>query len=255
MPSSSLSARLRATGIHLCLSALVAAAVSLLIFNWWYPAPFAAIAGVARIFLLLVFVDVVIGPALTAVVASPSKPRTELIRDLSVIVAIQLAALGYGIYSMALARPVALVFEVVEFRVVTAAELEPAGLNEAPAGLRELSWRGPKQMAAVKPTDLQEQLRVVELGLAGIPLAAIPRYWRDYTAYTGAVWSAARPVSALLAKYPSSIDVVEKFAMAAGKRASELRFVPLRARNAEWVTLISEPNAQIVGHLPLDGFF
>jgi hypothetical protein len=255
MLSVSFRRRLRAAGIHLGLSALVAAMVSSLIFFVWYPSPFGAVAGGTHLFLLLMSVDIVMGPVLTAVAVSTGKPRGQLLRDLVVIVTLQLAALGYGLYSMALARPVALVFEIVEFRVVTAAELEPAGLNEAPVELRELSWRGPRLMAAVKPTDPQEQLRVVELGLAGIPLAAIPGYWRDYTAHAGAVWSAARPVSALLAKYPASADAVDKLAAAVGKQASELRFVPLRARNAEWVTLISGQDAHIVGHLPLDGFF
>ena len=255
MPFPFLRSRLRAASIHAGISALVAALASLLVFKVWYPSPFSTIAGGAHLFLLLVSVDVVMGPALTAVVANPGKRRGELVRDLSVIVTLQLAAFGYGLYSMALARPVALIYELVEFRVVTAAQLDPASLHEAPPDLRDLSWRGPRVMAAVKPTDPQEQLRVVELGLAGIPLAAVPRYWRDYSAYAGAAWRTARPVPALLAKYPASMQAVARIAAAAGQPAAALRFLPLRARRAEWVALIAAPDARIVGYLPLDAFF
>ena len=247
--------RLRAAGIHLGLSALVAGLASCLVFFVWYPSPLATIAGGTHLFLLLVSIDVVMGPVLTAVVASKTKPRRELARDLSVIVALQLAAFAYGLYSMALARPVALVFEIAEFRVVSAAEIEPAGLDGAPANLRALSWRGPRLIAAAKPTDPQEMLRTVELGLAGIPLSAMPRYWRDYSAYTDAAWRAARPVAALLTKYPASNDSLALIAASAGQPVSALRFLPLRARRAEWVTVIAAPDSRVVGHLPLDGFF
>lgn len=39
---------------------------------------------------LVVGIDIVIGPALTLVVAQPTKPRAELIRDLIVIAVLQL---------------------------------------------------------------------------------------------------------------------------------------------------------------------
>lgn len=254
MSSDSIRYRLRAALVHLGLSALVAASASVLVFFVWYPSPFAAVVGGTHLFLLLISVDVIIGPALTAVVASAGKPRRELRRDLLVIVALQIAAFGYGLHSMALARPVALVFEISEFRVVTAAEIEGGSLAAAPTDLRELSWRGPRLMAANKPTDPQEMLRTVELGLAGIPLSAMPNYWRQYASQADAVWRAARPVAALVARYPTSADEVARIAVAAGQPASALRFLPLRARGAEWVTLVAQPGAHIVGYLPLDGF-
>jgi hypothetical protein len=247
--------RVRAAGLHLLLSAVVAALVSLLVFKLWYPSPFATLAGGVQLFVLLVSVDVVMGPALTAVAASPGKPRRELVRDLACIVALQLAAFGYGLYVTALSRPIGLVFEINEFRLITATDVfEPETLAQAPPGLRDLSWQGPRLMAVVKPTDPQEFIRSVELGMAGVPLAAMPRYWRDYAAHAAATWDAARPVSALLAKYPSSKEAVARAAAAAGEQVSALRFLPLRARQAEWVALVAGPQARIVGYLPFDGY-
>ena len=246
--------RVRAAVLHLGVSVLMASLAALLVFMVWYPSPFAAVTQVAPVFLMLVGIDIVVGPALTLVVAKPTKPRAELIRDLSVIAVLQLAALGYGLHSVAAARPAALVFEVDLFRLVTVADIDPAVLGEAPAKLRSLSWSGPRLMAVVKPTDPDEQLRTIELGLSGIPLAALPRYWRDYATQTEQVWQKSRPVLDLLAKYPQLKPQVKAIAAQAGQPPEALRFLPLMSRQSSWVSLVA-PGAKIVGHLPVDGFF
>lgn len=255
MPLQKFTIRFKAAGLHLLVSAVVAALAAALVFLIWYPPPFATLAGGTSLFLLIVSVDVVLGPALTAVVANPLKTRQALARDLAVIVIVQLAAFGYGLYTMALARPVLLVFEVDRFRVVAAADVEPDALREAPEALRSLSWTGPRMAAAVKPTDPDEQMRAIELGLAGLDLAMQPRYWREYAAHADAAWRKARPVSVLLARHPQRAAEVEAIAQAAGRPAQELRFLPLVSRRESWVSLIAPPDARVVEHLPVDGFF
>ncbi len=247
--------RLKAAGIHLLASALIAALAAALVFLVWYPSPYSTLAGGTSLFLLIVAVDVVMGPALTAVAASPGKGRSELTRDLAVIVVLQLAAFGYGLYTMALARPVALVFEIDRFRVVTAADIEPAALAEAPAGLQSFPWTGPRLIAAIKPTDPAEQMKAIELGMAGFDLSMQPKYWREYGPLADTAWKAARPVPVLLAKYPQMAAEVARIAKDAGQPEPALRFLPLMSRQASWVTLVAEPGAKVVGHLPVDGFF
>ena len=134
---------------------------------------------------------------LTAVVARPGKPVRELRRDLAVIVAIQLAAFAYGISSIAIARPVYISFEIDRFRVVTAADIETKTLADAPAALRSLPWLGPKEIAAIKPADPAEQMRAIDLGLAGFDLSMVPKYWRDYSTQRDAAWKRAQPLAAL----------------------------------------------------------
>src|ERR1039457_430529 len=101
---------------------------------------------------------------------------------------VQLAAFAYGVWSIALARPVYVSFEIDRFRVVTAADIEAKTLADAPAALRSLPWLGPKEIAAVKPTDPAEQLRAIDLGLAGFDLSMVPKYWRDYSSQRDAAW-------------------------------------------------------------------
>jgi len=241
--------RVKATLIHLAGSALVAALCGWLVLGVWYPPPMTTLMGGAVLFGLLVAVDVVLGPALTAVVASDKKPRAELMRDLAVILALQLAALGYGLYTMALARPVVLAFEVDLFRLVAAVDIDKADLSRAPEELRELSWLGPRTLAAVKPSGEAEQLRTIELGLSGIPLAALPEYWRDYSAESAKAWAFAAPIDKLLQAHPDQQQAIESLAKAGSVDASSLRVLPLLARRAEGTVLLAPPDARIVGIL------
>ena len=243
------SLRFRATVIHLIGSAFVAVLAWWLVSVVWYPDPLTELAGGSALFLILVTVDVVIGPALTAVVADARKGRRELVRDLSVILLLQLSAFAYGMYSMAAARPVALAFEIDLFRVVTAAEVNTQTLAQAPASLRSLSWTGPVTLASVKPTDPAEQLRTIDLGFAGVPLAALPEHWREYAPLASKAWAVAKPVAELLGNRVVAAADIERMALKAGVAQSDLRGIPLLARRAEGVVLLAAPDARVVGIL------
>ena len=140
-------------------------------------------------------------------------------------------------------------------RLVSAADIDHVTLVEAPPSLRDLSWSGPRLLAAVKPTDPAGQMRSVELGLAGFDLAMVPANWADYSTQRDAAWRRARPVSILVAKYPQAQAEVDRIAAEAKLSPESLRFLPLVSRRASWVTLLAAPDAQVVGHLPFDGFF
>ncbi len=249
-----LNRRIRYSSLHLLFSAGLAGVVGLIVFRLWYPPPFSAISGGVALFVLVVCVDVVLGPLLTAVVASPTKPQRELRRDLALIVGVQLAGLAFGVYTLGLARPVLISFEIDRYRVVTAADIDVETLNEAPANLRRLSWTGPRMIAAVKPSDPAEQMRSIELGFAGVDLSMLPKNWRDYSSQRDAVNKAAHPLSLLLGRYPGQADAVRGIASRTGVGLEHLRFLPVLSRQASWAAVISVPDARILGYLPVDGF-
>lgn len=249
------SRRFVAPGIHLLVSVGVALITSFVVFKVWYPPPYAEIAAGTTLFLLFLLVDVVLGPALTLVVADPAKSMNALRRDLVVIVAVQFAGLAYGTYALALARPVYLAFEVDRLRVVTAADIDPATLEEALPHLRTLPWSGPRLIAAVRPTRPDEVLRSIELALAGFDISLIPRNWQDYAAQRDVAWSVAQPVSSLRTRYPEADSSIAQIAAETGQSPDSLRFLPVESRRESWIALISAPDARIVGYLPLDGFF
>jgi putative fimbrial protein len=111
--------RLKVASIHLFISGIVALSGLYLVFGIWHPSPMQKAVGVTQIFLMLLAIDVIIGPLLSLIVAS-SKEKKTLKFDLSVIAAVQLAAYLYGMYSIAVSRPVYLAFDKLRFEVVQA---------------------------------------------------------------------------------------------------------------------------------------
>ena len=92
---------------HLSLSFLIALLVIGLVFFIWYPSPLATAVGVTHIFLMLLVIDVILGPLLGLLVYKEGKKTLKF--DLSVIILIQIAALCYGVFSIEQGRPAWLV--------------------------------------------------------------------------------------------------------------------------------------------------
>lgn len=164
----------------------------------------------------------------------------------------QLGALAYGLYTVAAARPVALVFEIDQFRLVSASDLESSQLKEAPASLQALPWDGPKVLAAVKPKDPRELLETLELGLAGVHLAALPRYWREYGSEQARAWERGQALAETLAAHPKLQDRFNALAQTAGMAPVQLRTLPLLARKSEGFVLLAPPNGRVVGAVSLN---
>ena len=247
--------RLRAFGIHLLSSVIATALAAAAVFGAWYPSPYAGIAGGLHLFLLLVGVDMVLGPLLTFLVASAKKSRSELRRDIAVIVAVQLLAFGYGLMTLAAARPVGLVFEVDRFRVVSAADVEADQLASAPAGLDQLSWRGPRLIATRKPAVAGELLESMSLGISGIDLAMQPRYWVPYDTVRADVLAKARPVADLIQRFPEVESQVRAMAARDALALEQMKFLPATSRHREKVILLRVPDAVVLGFVDADGFF
>src|SRR5687767_6716802 len=102
--------RFAVSGIRLGISLGIAGLAALLIFGMWYPYPYRELSGGQALFLIVVTVDLILGPLVTLAVFNRKKPWTELRRDLAIVALLQLGALGYGFWAVAVARPVHLVF-------------------------------------------------------------------------------------------------------------------------------------------------
>ena len=175
MPASSIDwcDKARAAGIHLCISLCLAALAAALVFGLWYPYPYREISGGRELFWLIISVDVVMGPLLTLVVYNRAKSRREKLLDFSVIGALQLAALCYGLWTVAQARPVHLVFAYSRFEVVHKVDIDPESLGKTPAGIDALPLSGPTALS-LRPTAGNETFEVTMAELGGLPAAARP---------------------------------------------------------------------------------
>jgi hypothetical protein len=245
--------RWRPAAWHLLTGTLLVGACTAGLVLLWYPPPYAALAGGLALMKLLVGVDVVLGPLLTFVVAKPGKPLRVFARDLAVILVAQLAAFVFGLYTLAVARPIGLVWEVDQFRVVAAADVDPASLGDAPAPLRSLSWTGPRLFAVDKPVKLDDRIEAIQAGLAGIELSAQPKYWRPYESQRAAVLGHAVAADAYVAARPQAAEALQALLRDAGLARDAVRIVPLVGRGAgDWSTVVGATDARVIGHLPFE---
>ncbi len=98
-------AKLKATAIHLSLSLMIFLTVLLLVLFVFFPSFYFSMCGGIQGMYIMFGVDVVLGPLLTLIVFNPNKPRREIISDFSVIGAVQLVALVYGLNTIYHERP------------------------------------------------------------------------------------------------------------------------------------------------------
>lgn len=248
-------ARLRAATIHLGLSVLVATLAALLVFALWFPYPYREVSGGRELFQLVVAVDIVLGPLLTFAVFNRAKPRTELRRDLSIIVLLQLAGLGYGLWTVHLARPVHMVFEIDRFRVVHQVEVPEEFLDKAPAGITAIPWGGPTLLALREFQSQRENTEMTLAALQGVPLSARPELWQPYERARSRVLAAARPVAELKSRFPRRADEIDVLLRTARHDPAGVAYLPLIARKeAAWTVFLDSTTAEVIGYLPLDSF-
>lgn len=254
---------LRAAFVHLLLSASLAVIVAALVFGMWFPAPFREMLASQQLFVLIVGVDVMCGPLLTLIVFNPAKSRGELRRDLALIGMIQLSALGYGVHALSYARPVALVYEVDRFRVVTFADLEESEASTAPA------WAQPWSLAPLHTVGLrpvatnQEKIASVDASLQGVEPSQRPGWWQDYSLSVSRVLQRAHPIVQLRTRHPdqTALLAAELARAVRDRQPGETRnpeallWMPLVSRRAtDWVVLLDPTSARPRGYIHADGF-
>ncbi len=242
--------RLRAAGWHMAISALLGVLCAWLIFRHWYPWPFASLAGGMGLIVLLLTVDIVLGPVLTMVVASPGKKSRVFARDLFVIATIQLLALCYGLMTVIQARPVYLVHEVDRFNLVTAADVDSADLAQASPAFRTLPWSG-VTVIGLRPVDGADAVRSVQMALAGKDLSLRPELWEPLNErHLQQMRQRAIPLDKIRAARPA------EWAALVSLHGSATDFValPVVGRWATWTVVLDGKTGHILGYLPLDPF-
>lgn len=246
--------RFLASTAHFALSVAVAALAAALVFGVWYPYPYREISGGRELFFIIVAVDVVMGPLLTFAVFNRKKPMKELKRDLAIIVLLQLAALGYGLWTVFISRPVHLVHEYDRFRVVHAVEVDPDLLDKAPPALRSLPLTGPSTIALRDFKDGKEKGDFTFAALGGVQLAARPELWQDYEKGAKQVLAESKAIAQLKTRFAAQVTQIDEAVLSTGRAENALRYVPMVGRKTFWTVLVDGTTAQPLAYLPIDSF-
>lgn len=166
---------------HSLVTIVCAVITYVLVFYVWYPDVFSRLMPGTKLFLLVLGVEIVLGPCMSLVIFNPGKSRRELLVDYFVVGSIQLGALVYGVLSVVDSRPVYVVFVKDRLEIVSAAELDSSALREASSPqFSEISWSGPRFICVRAPRDAAERARLLfEEMPSGKDVQHLPRFYRE----------------------------------------------------------------------------
>lgn len=200
---------------HLAISLLIALLVIGLVFFVWYPSPLATAVGVTQVFLMMLAIDVIVGPFLGLLVYKQGKKSLKF--DLSVVIGIQVAALCYGLFSIEQGRPVWIAYNVDSFELVRKNEIINDHIDQALLQYQNVPWFKPQYVAVQFATDIKmrnDDLFTEVLG--GISLAQKPERYVDFVQARSQLqqrvrslkelnqYNNAKQVDRILSKYPQA---------------------------------------------------
>lgn len=248
--------RVRAALIHLLYSMLSIVSIFIVLVLLWFPTPFLDLLNIWRLLAWIIAVNVVCGPLLTFIVWNPNKSISERWLDISIVIIIQLAALGYGLWSLAQTRPVFIVYEVDRFRAISPNEIATTLPSQANQSWNSFSLRGPKLISVREPFDNQERMDSINLSLSGSEPSTRPDWWQSYEKGRDSLQQRMHPIRNLHQRSTEKIQKkLDQSLQVIGIPMAEAFFVPLvSARNLDsWIVLL-DAQAKVVGYAPVGGF-
>ena len=240
--------RWKASGIHLLVSAAIASVLVAIMLTVWYPWPLFEIAGGSGLMIILVGVDVVLGPLITLIIFRAGKKGLKY--DIMMIAALQIAALAYGVHAVFAVRPAYLVYTIDRFDLVTAIDLDDEDLAKAKfEEFKRLPLGRPQYVAALMPQDAAEKQKILESGLAGKDINLFPQYYVPYEGQAKVAAGKAKPIAKLRDRDPAA---VQEFLTSSGRTADSLRYLPLRYRRGDGAVLLDAASGLPVKILKID---
>lgn len=244
--------RWKASGLHLLICALIAITVLAVMLFVWYPDTYFETMGGKRLLMILLAVDLILGPLITLVIYKPGKKGLKF--DISVIAIVQLAALAYGVNVLYQSRPVFLVFAVDRFEVIAANEIDPVELKKAKLKeYQSLSVTGPRLVAVLPPTDLKERERIMFSAVQGGPdLESMPQFYAPYHDQVDSVLGRIQSLSKLLKYQPDLKTEIDLIIGEKSYQEPELGYLPVRAKGRFITAIMDRSNAEIIKILYAD---
>ncbi len=237
--------RIRAFFIHLSMSTAVGAALFALFWFMWYPAPLFKATGGHHVFLMLLAIDVVLGPLLTLIVFQTGKKSLKI--DLLVIGLLQVAALSYGAYFLTIGRPVYVAALGHRFDLVTANEIREVDLIKAG---KRLPWFGPEWVGIKPADDPLEKERVMFSALGGADYGHFPQHHAPLQTMRSEILQNAMPLRKLETYNVGRSAEIQAWLAAHGISESNTVFQGLKAHGEDMAVILDSRSGVVLGVAP-----
>jgi hypothetical protein len=241
--------RLKLFSLHLLSSATVLTLILGCLYFGWYRWPGWYLTDVARVIVVMVCVDVVLGPTLTLVVAKQSKGRHVLARDIGIIVAVQLCALIYGSVSLWSGRPLYYAFSENVLQLVQAYDIDDheadLGREQNPA-LAPHWYSLPRWIWAPLPQDPDERMKIFEAAISGgDDVISMPRYFKSWEEGLTSLRAQLKKVDNVAYFAKSEKKKLKDKMRAAGMPDDQLDTIPLTGRGHPVLAVIDPASLKI----------
>ncbi len=237
--------RFRASGLHFLISLIVGLTLLALCWFVWYPAPMLMAIGGHEIFLLIMGIDVILGPLLTLVAFKSGKKG--LVFDLVFIGVAQISAMLYGVNTLLEARPAYVAALGDKFQVVLATEITDANLIKTKTTLP--SW-GPVLIGTKTPTDKSDISVVEALSQIGIGRGCLPQLHVPYASMSSEILQHALPIATLKKRHPEQSNKIDAWLVKHDYTEQTAKFQPIKIRAYEFVVMLDAKTAAVIGIAP-----
>ncbi|MDQ9020643.1 TfpX/TfpZ family type IV pilin accessory protein [Acinetobacter sichuanensis] len=235
-----MSKRLKFSLIHLSVSAIFALFIISLVFLVWYVTPLSKAVDVTHIFLMILAIDVILGPTLSFIVYKEGKKSLKF--DLFVIILIQLSALIYGIYTIEQGRPVWLVYNVDRFELIRKNELISDNINQVKTPFKNPPMGYPQYIGVLLSKNIKQKNEDLFIEVMnGVSIAHRPERYVPLEKVKPQIQQRAQVLS-LLNEFNAKEDVntiIKKYPQADS-------WVPLKANAVDMVVLINKKKGEVV---------
>ncbi|HHL18367.1 MAG TPA: hypothetical protein ENJ33_01380 [Thiothrix sp.] len=244
-----LTKKLTASLYHFLISLLIVGAFLAFVKFYWYPGHLLAISGVTSILLILVAIDITLGPLMTFVVYKPNKPKLKL--DLSIIAALQIAAFSYGMFTIYQGHPLYVVYAVNSFTVATANEIDPNDVSNKQ--LLKSKLAGPQIAFAKMPKDPKESADILFGAFAGKPdIDKLPQYFEPYDKHLDDIFAKSIDLTKLLDKKDTKQEL-EKFFSHNGDKG-DFAYLPLVGKSKDVIWAFNKKTGKPAGIINIDPY-
>lgn len=215
---------------------LISICISLISLFWvfqvWYPSPLAKATDVTHIFLMLLAIDIILGPILGFIIYKENKKTLQF--DLAVIFLLQIFALGYGLFSISQARPVWIAYNVDRFELIRVNDIIADKIENSYPEYQTASWLKPKFVGVQISKNIEEKNQnMFEEVLGGISIAQRPERYVELSQTKEQIQQRAQKLE-LLQQYNNKTEVKKILA----KYPQATAFLPMKASAVDMSVLI-----------------
>lgn len=235
-----MSKRLKFFVGHLAISIVIALVFIGIVFLAWYPAPLAKAVGVTQIFLMLIAIDVIIGPILGLLVYKEGKKTLKM--DLTVIIVIQLLALCYGVYSIAQGRPAWIVQNGERFELIRNNDIVQDRIHKAQPQYQTPSWLKPQYVAVYSGDTVADRNKnLFEAITTGVSNAMRPELYMPLDSNKKQLAEISQELEKL-----NDFNNVQQVQVVLTKYPQADAWLPLRATSVDMTVLINKEKGEVV---------